>query len=144
MARYEFEREGEKIEVEVEWSGDGYEVRMGDQSWKFKPVTAGDGGEAGDGVSKADTAGTETDSEGEKQAKTGAGGAVLTPISGKVLEVLVALDQSVEAGDDLVKLEAMKLESVIPAPRAGRVSAIHVSAGEDVEEDQKLITLERQ
>jgi biotin carboxyl carrier protein len=53
-------------------------------------------------------------------------------IPGRVLRVLVAEGEVVEAGKTLVVLEAMKMENEVRAPRAGRIRAIDVAAGQAV------------
>ena len=52
-------------------------------------------------------------------------GSILAPSKAVVLDVLVQEGDSFEAGQTLVKLEAMKVELSIIAPRAGRVGIIH-------------------
>ena len=61
---------------------------------------------------------------------------------GIILDIRVAVDQHVEAGDTLVVMEAMKMEHVITAPYDGTVSAILVAKDQQVERDSQLLTLE--
>jgi pyruvate carboxylase subunit B len=61
---------------------------------------------------------------------------------GRVVKVLVEKDQRVEAGDPLLIIEAMKMESRVPAPLDGKVVAILVSEGENVKTDETVIQLE--
>jgi len=77
----------------------------------------------------------------------GAGGGVYSPkvtapMPGKVLEVRVVVGQELEAGDPLVLLEAMKMETVVSADAKARVTAVHVAAGAMVEPGQVLVVLE--
>ncbi len=72
---------------------------------------------------------------------TVAAGGLSAPMPGLVLDVRVALDQRVLAGDTLVVMEAMKMEHVIAAPYNGTVSALLVVEGEQVERDTQLLTL---
>ena len=71
-----------------------------------------------------------------------AGGAVLAPMSGKVLRVLVALGEPVAAGAPLLVLEAMKMENEVRAPRPGRVAALPAAAGATVRGGEVLVVLE--
>ena len=64
------------------------------------------------------------------------------PMSGKVLEVLVQEGQSVEEGEAMLVLEAMKMENVLRAGAAGVVSMIGVEAGNAVEKEAVLISME--
>ena len=61
--------------------------------------------------------------------------------SGTVVTVDVAVGQTVAAGDVLVVLEAMKMNTNVGAPQAGTVSAVHVTPGATVTEGQILVTL---
>lgn len=69
------------------------------------------------------------------------GAAVESPLAGKVVELKVALGDSVEEGDTLLVLEAMKMNTLVSATTAGSVSGIHVGAGDMVEEGQALLTI---
>jgi 3-methylcrotonyl-CoA carboxylase alpha subunit len=61
---------------------------------------------------------------------------------GTVLEVLVSQGQSVEAGQTLMILEAMKMEHRVVASEDGFVTAIHYSAGDRVEQGASLLEVE--
>ncbi|MFT3768816.1 MAG: acetyl-CoA carboxylase biotin carboxyl carrier protein subunit [Minicystis sp.] len=75
---------------------------------------------------------------GSKGAAAGAG-TILSPMPGRVLKVLVAEGDTVEAGAALVVVEAMKMENELVAQRAGTVKKIHVTPGQNVESGAKLI-----
>jgi 3-methylcrotonyl-CoA carboxylase alpha subunit len=68
----------------------------------------------------------------------GAGG-FRAPMPGKVAAVLVQTGQTVDAGDALVVLEAMKMEHTIAAPRRGRVAELFCRAGDQVAEGAELL-----
>ncbi|MGB0452349.1 MAG: acetyl-CoA carboxylase biotin carboxyl carrier protein subunit [Bacteriovoracaceae bacterium] len=61
---------------------------------------------------------------------------------GKVTDVFVKVGQKIEKGDNLLVLEAMKMENVIKASQAGAVERINVKAGETVEKGVLLLSLE--
>lgn len=67
---------------------------------------------------------------------------VVTPMPGKVLQVLVEVGQSVAVGDGLVIVEAMKMEYRIAAEGAAAVRAVHVTAGQMVEGGAVLVELD--
>ena len=67
---------------------------------------------------------------------------VTAPMPGKVLDVVVREGQRVAAGDALVVLEAMKMETVASADAAGVVTQLHVAPGAMVEPGQLLVELE--
>lgn len=71
----------------------------------------------------------------------GDGNGVRAPLSGTVARVLVEEGQAIEAGDVLVVLEAMKMETEITAPEAGTVAAVLVAAGDAVSGGQALVEL---
>jgi len=60
---------------------------------------------------------------------------------GKVLEILVKEGQSVEEGDAMLVLEAMKMENVLRAGMAGLVANIDVEVGSAVEKEAVLISM---
>ncbi len=59
-------------------------------------------------------------------------GRLRASMNGRVAAVLVQVGQAVQAGQPLLTLEAMKMEHVHAAPRAGVVSALYVSVGQQV------------
>jgi len=62
------------------------------------------------------------------------------PISGTVTRVVADAGAAVEAGEVLLVLEAMKMETEITAPAAGTVAEVHVGPGEAVTGGQILVT----
>ncbi|MFZ8907159.1 MAG: acetyl-CoA carboxylase biotin carboxyl carrier protein subunit [Poseidonia sp.] len=69
-------------------------------------------------------------------------GGLVAPMPGKVLEVLVAQGDVVEAGTPLMVLEAMKMEHRIVAASDGKVVAVHYAAGDQVAQGAVLLDLE--
>lgn len=68
-------------------------------------------------------------------------GSVLSPMAGQVMKIKVAVGASVSAGQEVIVLEAMKMETPISAAAAGTVQAISVKEGEAVSEGQVLLTI---
>jgi len=68
-------------------------------------------------------------------------GSVPSPLAGTVVSVAVSVGQTVAAGELLLVLEAMKMNTNIGAPQAGTVSAVNVVPGATVTEGQILVTL---
>jgi geranyl-CoA carboxylase alpha subunit len=62
----------------------------------------------------------------------GGSGTVTAPMHGNVLEVMVTVGDRVEPGQDLMVMEAMKMEHRLSAQVAGEVVAVHASVGEQV------------
>ena len=71
-----------------------------------------------------------------------AGGGPVAPMSGRVAEIFVAAAQTVEKGDLLMTLEAMKMFHEIRAGRAGRIAEVLVAVGQQVDPRQALLRLE--
>ncbi len=69
-------------------------------------------------------------------------GGCTAPMPGRVIQVNVKLGDSVEVGQPLVVLEAMKMEQVLVAPAAGVVTEIGCSEGDIVEAGRVLVVVE--
>jgi biotin carboxyl carrier protein len=67
---------------------------------------------------------------------------VNAPMPGKILEVLVNVGDQVNEDDELVILEAMKMENPIYAPAGGTVKEIRVKVNDSVDTDQLMMVLE--
>lgn len=67
---------------------------------------------------------------------------VKAPMVGKVIEVVVEPGAAVDAEDDLVVIESMKMEIPVGAPQAGTVREVRVSAGDTVQEGDVLLILD--
>ncbi len=71
-----------------------------------------------------------------------AGGQQITaPMPGTILKICVSNGQAVKRGDDLVIIEAMKMETPIKAPADGTVAQINASQGQNVASGQLLVVL---
>ncbi len=64
---------------------------------------------------------------------------VAAPMPGLILSVAVSAGQEVEAGQELLVLEAMKMENVLRAERSGRIAEVRVAPRDAVAADQVLI-----
>jgi len=74
-------------------------------------------------------------------AGAAAPGDVPSPLAGKVVSLDVQPGQQVEAGAQLLTLEAMKMNTYVFAPSAGTVKEILAAPGDAVEEGQVLVIL---
>jgi propionyl-CoA carboxylase alpha chain len=156
-----FEVRGERLEVHYRFARDGVRARVGDQPAAGLRLHAAASGEVDferDGVRRCyavhsvgdrvfvDSALGATElralprfSEPEPEL---ASGSLVAPMPGLVKQVLVAVGDRVAAGDTLLVLEAMKMEQLIRAPRAGRVAALSARTGQQVEAGLVLAVIE--
>ncbi|MDI5890218.1 sodium-extruding oxaloacetate decarboxylase subunit alpha [Halomonas rhizosphaerae] len=74
-------------------------------------------------------------------APAASGEAITAPLAGNIFKVNVREGDSVEAGDVVIILEAMKMETEVRATGAGTVSAVKVSEGDSVAVGDVLIEL---
>jgi acetyl-CoA/propionyl-CoA carboxylase biotin carboxyl carrier protein len=75
-------------------------------------------------------------------AGAAAEGAIVSPMQGTVLQLEVAEGDTVEAGQVVAVVEAMKMENEVQSLHAGTVAAVHVQTGQGVQAGQTLIELE--
>ena len=66
---------------------------------------------------------------------------VLAEVSGSVWKIVVAVGDTVQADQELVILESMKMEIPALAPCAGIVRSLQVAEGDAVSEGQPLLVL---
>ena len=67
---------------------------------------------------------------------------ILAPLAGKVLDVLVEVGSKIEEDDEIVVIEALKMENTVYATAGGTVKEIKVKKGDSVEDEDVLIVLE--
>ncbi len=80
---------------------------------------------------------------GRKSGGTGEGRQnVAAMMPGKVIRVLVAQGDSVEAGQGLIVVEAMKMQNEMKSPKAGRVAEVKTKAEATVAAGEVLIVIE--
>jgi len=65
-----------------------------------------------------------------------------SPMAGVVVQISVQLGQQIQENDLLMVLEAMKMETNITAPVAGKVKALTVNPGDAVAKDQVVVEFE--
>lgn len=65
-----------------------------------------------------------------------------SPVSGIVVRIAAQVGQTLQTGDVLIVLEAMKMETNITAPNAGKIAAIKVNQGDSVQSGQVVVEFE--
>jgi len=140
LTTYRLHHEGDVVEVDVEWVGDGYEATMDDRTWHVtvdsQAPESVDQAPQPQEPTPASTANEHTDRSQEPDP-----GELLAPVSGKVLALEVEPGDHVEAGDRVMTLEAMKMKSDMTAPRSGTVESVPVEMGQTVDEGEVLLTV---
>ncbi len=74
-------------------------------------------------------------------APAGEGTKITAPMPGNILDVKVAVGDTVSEGQAIIVLEAMKMENDVVASCAGKITSITVKKGDAVESNQVLATI---
>ncbi len=68
--------------------------------------------------------------------------AIKAPMPGLIINLKVKVGDEVKTGDQLLILEAMKMENILKSPGDGKVKLVKVEKGNSVEKGQVLIEFE--
>lgn len=63
---------------------------------------------------------------------------IIAPMPGKIVRLLVAAGQAVEAGQGILVVEAMKMQNEIRSPKSGKVERLMVGEGQSVSAGETL------
>lgn len=118
-------------------------VRLAPQDRGYRTMV---GGESFAVTAAVETGADSRDEDGPDAGATTSAGADLdalcAPMPAAVSAVLAQPGAVVQAGDILLRLEAMKMELAIRAPAAGRVATVHCRAGDLVQPGRPLVGLD--
>ncbi len=118
--------DGEEFDVDIEIEGDTYRATIEGQTFEFQIP----------------------DSKGSAPRKRGSGGGrkrsgtVSASMPGKVVTVEVGVGDSVNEGETILILEAMKMQNEVAAPISGTVTEVHCEDGMNVEANVPLVVIE--
>ena len=118
--------DGEELEVEVEIDGEIYRATVQGQTFEF----------------------IIPDSTVNAPRKRGGGGSrkrsgtVSASMPGKVVTVEVSVGDTVEEGETILILEAMKMQNEVVAPISGTIIEVHCEDGLNVEANVPLVVIE--
>jgi 3-methylcrotonyl-CoA carboxylase alpha subunit len=131
---------GREIDATLERTSDGAAIIMiGGRRYRTAGVKARAGAIVAVGPSTFEFTAIE---EGARRHGRGLAAPEITaPMPGKVLKVAVAEGEAVEAGQPLVVIEAMKMETTLTAESPAVIKRIRVSAGQMVDHGAVLIEL---
>jgi biotin carboxyl carrier protein len=123
------EAEGNKVKIEV--NGTSYDVEMEREVPKVRsavrPVAV---------LSKQDK-----DAKPAAGAGTGKATEIKAPLPGVIIKLLVKTGEEVTPGQTLCTLETMKMENAIKTETGGKITAVNISAGQSVLQDEVLIVI---
>ncbi|MFC7198966.1 acetyl-CoA carboxylase biotin carboxylase subunit [Halospeciosus flavus] len=131
------ETETVEREFTVEVNGKRFEVNL--ESRGGAPIAAAAAGEEAGGSERPTPAGGESSGEAEVE---GEGEQVTAEMQGTILDVEVEEGDTVEPGDVVVVLEAMKMENDVVTTRGGEVTRVAVSEGDSVDMGDVLVVIE--
>ena len=66
---------------------------------------------------------------------------VLAPLAGKIIKIGIEVGTKIEEDDEILIIEAMKMETPLFAPCDGTVKEIKVKEGDEVEEDDLIAVI---
>ena len=85
---------------------------------------------------------TSPSAPGSSEPASGGPGDLPSPLNGIVISIKVEAGQEVQEGEELITLEAMKMNTPVLADRTGKVTKIYVQPDATVQEGQPLVHLE--
>ncbi len=121
-ARWYLDIDGQHVVVDAQWDGTRGWVTHQGRTWQV---------ERGPRAAR-----------GSDAAASGGDGVLRAPMPAQVRAVQVQAGQSVQAGQTLILLEAMKMELRVQAPFAGVVQEVRVQVGDAVEREQVLAVVQ--
>lgn len=119
-----------------------YKIRIGEKVYEVEveEVTEKDGNIKTSADSK-DKQKIDKNENPPLQGKTGKNEVIKAPMQGLIVDVKVKTGEKVKAGDEIIILEAMKMENPIVAPCDGVINEIKVTKGDKVNTDDVLAVL---
>ena len=130
MKRLRISVEGKTYEVEVELLDEGFHTHSP------RPTSV-----ASSRVAAPVTAAPAAKAAPAAPSGPAGDGDVVSPLAAVVVSIDVAVGDTVQAGQQVVTLEAMKMNTIVSAAAAGTVTAIRVAAGDAVEEGQPMLSI---
>ncbi|MDX2204804.1 MAG: biotin carboxylase N-terminal domain-containing protein [Hyphomicrobiaceae bacterium] len=133
------------VKVSIEWRGDGAHASYGGESFAEKDrdgITVVEGDDAVfvlAGMRQTRIAWPAFDIGAEDEA--GDGTSVRAPIVGRVAKIFVKAGDPVAKGDRVAVVEAMKMEHVLHAGKAGRIARLGASEGQQVTQGAVIATI---
>ncbi len=67
---------------------------------------------------------------------------ILAPLAGRIIQLDLEVGKTVEEDEEILVIEAMKMETPVFAPISGTIKEVKVDEGDEVEEDQVLAIID--
>ena len=67
---------------------------------------------------------------------------IKAPMTGKIINIVVNVGDQVNPDDEVIIMDAMKMEIPVYAPEKGTIKEINIKEGDSVKTDQVLMVLE--
>ncbi len=142
MKNYKFKINGNQYEVEVldidgniakiEVNGTLYDVEMQREIPKVKSTAS---------PAPAQSRQVKESKPAPEKAAGGKASEVRAPLPGVIIQILVRPGDEVKAGQTVCTLETMKMENAIKADNGGHVTAVNVTTGQSVLQDEVLVLI---
>jgi 3-methylcrotonyl-CoA carboxylase alpha subunit len=140
--RYRVEQDGRLQTIEgARLEGDVLSLRVDGQAMRVRVSSTKDSWTVHDGLRRLTLQAAALHDARHAGTESGAD-RVLAPMPGRIVVTRVAAGDSVSAGQEVMVIEAMKMELSLKAPRDGVVSEVRGAAGDFVEGDAALVLLE--
>ena len=132
---------GEKPSSSAPKTDAGDEIYTVDVDGQSYTVTVTEGGDVS-GIAAIGGAPETAQTNAAASAPTKSGGEVVkAPLAGNVINIPVSAGQQVKAGDTVLILEAMKMETNIAAPKDGQITSIDVREGDSITVGDALLSI---
>ncbi len=144
MKKYELKIGGKEYKVEIkDFTGKSAKVEVNGTSYAVDiAYTGGEAPKPMAAPTPRPVAAVAPVPQAAAPAPAAGAGAVYAPMPGLILKVLVKPGDTVKVGQRVMTMEAMKMENDINTTVAGTVAEIRVKEGENVRENQVLITIQ--
>ncbi|MCP1340467.1 sodium-extruding oxaloacetate decarboxylase subunit alpha [Idiomarina sp. M1R2S28] len=119
--------DGDVEQYEVEVEGKRYNVKVG-ATGQLDSV-------------KSSSSAESSQSSQESSGGSGEGETIKAPLAGNIFKVVAKEGAAIKAGDVVLVMEAMKMETDIKAPKDGTVQSLHVKEGDAVTVGDALVTV---
>ncbi len=133
------------VKISVEWRADGAHATFGGETYAAKDregvavVEGPDAVSVLSGMLQPPIGWPTFDASAEEDM--GDGSSVRAPIIGRVAKIFVKAGDSVAKGDRIAVVEAMKMEHVLHAGKAGRIAKLGASEGQQVTQGALIATI---